>query len=737
MYGDKRGVGRYRRLQGLACATVAAIAASGATAGHAMALPDGRAYERVSPREKNLGDVVTGLFSHDDGNQVAFTAGAAIQGSHGAVLISTMVGERTSAGWSTVPASGRLAPVFEFASYTAYSTYMANEDFTRFIVKTQAPLVPEDRDGRDEDFYLVEAGSGKATFLSRPETLPDTVVDGRAARLVGASRDLRRIYMHVPQVLVAGAPENAIYEWSDGALRIASRLPGGTPTEAAPGAWPSAYSGTHGDEPGGGSVAHGGAHTVSDDGRRMFFYPSFGGAGQVYMSQIGSDTVHVSASHRPGFEGQDTESWFIAATHSGSTVFLASDEQISADATAGGGLYRYSVENDTMELVTPAFDPGGAGISHAMASDDGSTVYFVASSQLNGEGVAGERNLYVWSETGTRFIATLAPDDTETIERVTRDGRYAVISSTSSFGGAPTNGRRSLYRYDLTTGALACVSCRADGGLSQGDAVLDTLNIGLPSPSTANAGRNITDDGDVYFSTDDRLVGDDLNAVHDVYEYDGSRVALISSGRGDSHSFVSDNSDDGRDVFFTTRDALVSDDDDGGLRDLYDARVGGGFPGAPDPPAPCRGDGCQGALPAPVQVPHAQSTASGAGNVVSPAGDRSDRTRTFSLPKLSAAKVRALSRTGGTTIAVRLTGGGKVTIKGRARIGKRTRTVVSAVRTVRSSKPVTANMKIRLSQAARREIRRGRRVRLTLEVRVDGVDATREMAITLTRKASK
>ena len=93
----------------------------------------------------------------------------------------------------------------------------------------------------------------------------------------------------------------------------------------------------------------------------------------------------------------------------------------------------------------------------------------------------------------------------------------------------------------------------------------------------------------LFFDTSDSLTAKDTNQDQDVYEWRADGVAgcsrsqgcigLISSGRGaDGASFV-DASADSTDVFFLTDESLVASDP--GSTDLYDARVGGGYP---DPP---------------------------------------------------------------------------------------------------------------------------------------------------------
>jgi hypothetical protein len=97
--------------------------------------------------------------------------------------------------------------------------------------------------------------------------------------------------------------------------------------------------------------------------------------------------------------------------------------------------------------------------------------------------------------------------------------------------------------------------------------------------------------------------------VSDVYEWDAYGVggcprlvgciALISSGRSAEGASFVDASADGSDAFFLTDGSLVPSDP-GGV-DLYDARIGGGFP-VPEVPLPCVADACQ-PIPAPPDDP--------------------------------------------------------------------------------------------------------------------------------------
>ena len=68
----------------------------------------------------------------------------------------------------------------------------------------------------------------------------------------------------------------------------------------------------------------------------------------------------------------------------------------------------------------------------------------------------------------------------------------------------------------------------------------------------------------------------------------------------------------GDNVFFTTRDRLTEADHDE-LIDLYDARVGGGFPESP-PARECHGEECQAQAQSPALPPPASASFHGEGN---------------------------------------------------------------------------------------------------------------------------
>jgi len=89
--------------------------------------------------------------------------------------------------------------------------------------------------------------------------------------------------------------------------------------------------------------------------------------------------------------------------------------------------------------------------------------------------------------------------------------------------------------------------------------------------------------------------------AENVYEYHDGNVYLISDGQDTAQRektsavHLMGMSASGRDIFFSTADGLVSQDVDSGL-DLYDARIEGGFPAPASVLPSCSGDACQGNL---------------------------------------------------------------------------------------------------------------------------------------------
>jgi hypothetical protein len=213
--------------------------------------------------------------------------------------------------------------------------------------------------------------------------------------------------------------------------------------------------------------------------------------------------------------------------------------------------------------------------------------------------------------------------------RVSSDGRYLAFISQGDAGdgrgltGSATNTRSQMYLYDLESDALNCISCppyppTANREETKHGMLSPTATTGTPSYAIPGIRpRFLASDGRVFFNTPESLLPEDTNGVMDPYVYDPAtaEVSLLSSGISPGPSSFSEASVSGDDVFIVTREPLVPSDTDDFV-DLYDVRSGGGFDEpVVAPPAPCSGEGCQGAAGQAPGLASPASRAEGRGNV--------------------------------------------------------------------------------------------------------------------------
>lgn len=675
--------------------------------GMAQGAPADRVYERISPASRVLHATAEFLGAGAD-DTVAFTIKGAIGDPNSFAALSTIQSRRSATGWDARVISPVLTVRPEVGVDKEMRLITVSEDGRTALAWTGRPLVARDRD-EVHDLYRIDVETGAATLISARESGDDANNSLRVA-LVGASPDLSRIVFVQANALVPDAPAGGgVYQWENGTLTLLSRLPNGTASNPAWASSTATLRSSTDNNTGSFVVPDGGSHAVSDDGRVVFWgqAASHNATTRLYASIAGSPSVAYTTSQRTIAGGIPAGTIgtgrFIGATHDGGTVFFASSSQLTDAATTGGGLYRYTLATNTLEQITPATESAANfTMLTAVVSDDGSHVYFIASQRLVAG--AGTFNAYVWSQAGgTRLIVAFG-GGAPRVDRVSRDGRYAIFSSTASVAGAQSGGNSILYRYDAEAAELRCASCRADGAPS-----------GAATGFGGSASRTVTDDGDVYFETADRLVPEDVNGATDAYGFDGDRPFLISAGRGAAPSTFGDVDADGRNVYFITSEQLAADDTDGDA-DIYTARVGGGFPVQPgNPDVRCRGDACLSpGLPAPEFLTPSSELVDGAGNL------DEELPRTTIKPSLKVAKVTAagkkrLARSGRVGISVRTSTAAKVTATASAWIGRRW---VRADRVVRAfGTGGSATLQVSLSRAARHALARQGTLRVRVQVR--------------------
>ena len=248
-------------------------------------------------------------------------------------------------------------------------------------------------------------------------------------------------------------------------------------------------------------------------------------------------------------------------------------------------------------------------------------------------------NLYMLQDgKPSRFIATLLPEDDASKEgpvefggvtgwygdwaedlalrttEVAQDGKVLAFMSKRSLTGYDNNGLREIFLYDASDEQLTCVSCDPSGAVAEARTPHSdehgSSETFVPVPfaiaSSTYQYRWVSANGNrVFFDTTEALVPQDTNDNFDVYEWErggegscrqaAGCIYLISGDTSRSEGLFVDASEDGDDVFFTSR-ADLTPQDQGENVVLYDARVGGGFSQVT---SGCIGTGCQGVPPAP------------------------------------------------------------------------------------------------------------------------------------------
>jgi DNA-binding beta-propeller fold protein YncE len=360
-------------------------------------------------------------------------------------------------------------------------------------------------------------------------------------RSVSATADLSHVVLESSVALSSPAGAN-LYEFSAGepageALAPVTILPEG----AGP---------TDGDL---GLADHDMRNAISADGSRVFWSTGTEGGALYVRDVVKGETLLIAG----GAE-------FQAASSDGSRVFY----------TEGGGLFECAISEVAGKLKCTTTGLG-AGVLSTIAgvSEDGSWVYFVASSVLAEGGVGGSPNLYVRHAGVTRLVAVLSPADAPDwagrpgesghlpflAARVSPDGRWLAFMSERGLTGYDTrdavSGARDeeLYLYHAPESlgtepaSLVCASCDPSGarpvgeeaervsllshgaGIVGGDAWAGSstwLAANVPGwqPYAAFTSvyqpRYLSDGGRLFFDARDPLVSLASGGSWDVYEYE-------------------------------------------------------------------------------------------------------------------------------------------------------------------------------------------------------------------------
>lgn len=597
---------------------------------------------------------------------VAFASLGGFADAIGGGIATEYLAQRTAqpgtSGWATHAITPPQQPMSITAAARqldpAYEAF--SPDLTKAIFRAWSPLTAAPNVAEVENLYAREdlrsAGPGMYRLLTAaPAPLPPIESGSQRPFLAAATDDLAHVLLESQLPLsaeAAGGGNPMLFKVDGGAPRLLA------PSSVCPGFLmvadrPCSTAGL------GATALHLTSEALSADGSRAVVTAPITFTGNVSTGAQPSrlyqlddrgtaasadDTLLQLNASELATPEEPSAARFQAGSADGARVYFASAERLTEDAPAGGGLYLWQRDADVAGHHLALVAPGGLDVLALGASRDGRRIYFAAPGQLLAGGPTVDADaVYLWQQAAsgaggvTSFVGAISVGDARAnadvtawslqprTARVTPDGGALLfqVSDESGVGAGHAHGVCSENPNDTTTGlcaqlyvyragasaplapAVACASCQPSGAPTGANAWM-SVRVGAGAAQlTAHLSHALSDDGRrVFFSSAAPLVPEDANGTVDAYEYDvpSGTTRLLSSGHDPADAWFLDASADGGDAFFVTRERLVGWDVDRAY-DLYDARVGGGFPEPPAPPQECGGDACRGQAHAPPPVP--------------------------------------------------------------------------------------------------------------------------------------
>jgi hypothetical protein len=481
--------------------------------GGLVALPDGRAWELVSPVDKH-GSVLQPLNgiatqASASGGAITYVGTLPFEAAPpGYTEYERILSRRGAGGWSSQnfePPHATSPGVSAQEEYRYFSEDLSvglYEPIAAFISLSPEVSPPDS----EQTIYLRHNDTCVATpatcftplLTSAPgyANVPPGTKFGEyeshlGTQFLGATPDLSHVILKSHVALTSTPAIGGLYEWTAGQLQLLSVLPaeeGGTPVEGDPGEM--AY-GTGGTE-------------VSGDGSRVVWQTLLGSSGwHLYLRDLArGETVRLDVP-QPGASGMGTSApLFQSANGDGSRVFFTDTQRLTVDSGAREGqadLYECTIvesagkDGCVLSDVTPAVEGRSPSVQGNLlgASKDDSWMYFVANGVL-GDGAehgavpghcAGQAipivtcNLYVLHDGQIRFVSVLSSADNpdwavisqKHTARVSDDGRFLAFMSERPLTGYDNrdanSGQRDeeVFLFDATTGRLSCASCNPTG----------------------------------------------------------------------------------------------------------------------------------------------------------------------------------------------------------------------------------------------------------------------------------
>lgn len=548
-------------------------------AGPGANLPDCRAYEMVSPLQKENGDAALWVGalgvppqlleinkSASGGERFTYSSATAFEGPESAPYVSQYLAERTDGGW----ASESISP--PRSERALESLLSLNPDFRVFsedlclawFRHNSVSRLSEDAVPGYANLYKRENCAEPPRYESLTRTIPPdrTPEEFFTMNVQGFSADGEKAVFVAGAKLTADAPalpdpnELLLYAHTRGAeepTRFVCRLPGGDPNPTPCGA------GTPAGQPDG--IFSAVKNAFSADGSRVYWTafnaklfslgdsPATGrlylrrNPGQEQSAVVGGECTEAEKACTVAISepvSSDPAMFWSASEDGAKAIFMV----VEQTAPISGSLYEFDAETGTSTPIAAQVE-GPMG-----ASEDASRIYFAANADLDGGGpaTAGAHNLYLYEagasggEGSFAFVMALAGGDVvgtvfqpapvgdvpiQRSARVSDDGLHAVFSSSV----VPTPGGydnrdlitdepvEEVYRYDAAEDELSCISCNPSGARPTADRGAAARIQGWEA--LTQAPRVLSEDGSrVFFESFEALVPRDGNGTWDVYQWE-------------------------------------------------------------------------------------------------------------------------------------------------------------------------------------------------------------------------
>ncbi len=436
----------------------------------------------------------------------------------------------------------------------------------------------------------------------------------------------------------------------------------------------------------------------TDDVQDLYMRDGKSAPVRVSQGELVDGSPTGNAPNDPNNFAKPDAEWSMSS-QDGNRTFFTTIERLTQDAPAGDGVKLY--ERDVAEGRTRF-------VAGPLASND--------------------VNLGDFQPEGGSLVGMALQDLSKRGIRVTPDG--AVFMSRAPLAGSADNNSPKVFVWTRGGGLKLISKPEADAPPSQpGEASIVPHNASGEAVDPLNelqplyGGRVVSDDGSrVFFTTTQSLTAQDTDGGYrDVYMWtaDGGLSLVTPPGSAPADLGYLDSSSDGSKVFFNTSETILPSDTDPGAVDVYEAILGGGSaPGKPAPdvdPEVCRGDACQGPVGGPVAPPSIGSLSfAGLGNLPpSPVSVAAS---------VGVGKVKMVTGSVA-TLNVTVPDAGRISVAG----GSLRAASVSA------SKAGSYSVRIALSVAARRSLKRKKTLKVSARVSYrahDGESVSKTVSVT-------